>query len=88
MTNSSSKPQETTTALLLAAAAAVATATTAWWWNSTNNKRQRRSRRRPKLQPQSPVPSDIAISQAIVREVGLLSMEEVGNEYVRSLLLL
>lgn len=34
----------------------------------------------PKLQPKNPVPSDIDISQDIVREVGLLSIEDVAAE--------
>jgi len=39
---------------------------------------QRKKKKR--LQPQDPVPSEIAISQQIVREVGLLSMEDVAKE--------
>ena len=34
----------------------------------------------PKLQPKTPVPSDIQISQDIVREVGLLPIEQVALE--------
>jgi hypothetical protein len=34
----------------------------------------------PKLQTKTPVPSDIEISQQIVKEVGLLSMEEVARQ--------
>jgi len=34
----------------------------------------------PKLQPKTPVPSDIDISQDIVREVGLLPIETVASE--------
>jgi hypothetical protein len=34
----------------------------------------------PLLQTQSPVPSDIAISQQIVKEVGLLSLEDVARQ--------
>jgi len=34
----------------------------------------------PKLVPKTPVPSDIQVSQDIVKEVGLLSIEEVAKE--------
>jgi hypothetical protein len=34
----------------------------------------------PLLQTQSPVPSDIAISQQIVKEVGLLSLDDVARQ--------
>lgn len=34
----------------------------------------------PKLQPKTPVPSDIEVSQEIVREVGLLPIEDVSRE--------
>jgi hypothetical protein len=34
----------------------------------------------PKLQTKTPVPSDIEISQQIVKEVGPLSMEEVARQ--------
>ena len=50
---------------------ATVVAAVAWWIHQ---------RRRPKLQPKTPVPSDIEISQSIVREVGLLTMEQVGKE--------
>ena len=32
------------------------------------------------LQPKAPVPSDIAVSQSIVQEVGLISMEELAKQ--------
>jgi len=35
---------------------------------------------RPKLQPKTPVPSDIEVSQQIVNEVGLLPIEDVARE--------
>ena len=66
MSPSSIKQQE---ALLLAATVMAAVA---WWIHQR--------RQRPKLQTKTPVPSDIEISQTIVREVGLLTMEQVGNE--------
>ena len=34
----------------------------------------------PKLKPRTPVPSDIEISQDIVNEVGLLSIEKLAKE--------
>ena len=34
----------------------------------------------PKLQPKTPVPSDIEISQDIVREVGLLPIADLAKE--------
>lgn len=34
----------------------------------------------PKLVTKNPVPSDIQISQDIVKEVGLLSIEDVAKE--------
>jgi len=34
----------------------------------------------PKLVPKNPVPSDIAVSQDIVKEVGLLPIAEVARE--------
>eukprot|EP00577_Skeletonema_sp_RCC1716_P029463 CAMPEP_0113381458 /NCGR_PEP_ID=MMETSP0013_2-20120614/5312_1 /TAXON_ID=2843 ORGANISM="Skeletonema costatum, Strain 1716" /NCGR_SAMPLE_ID=MMETSP0013_2 /ASSEMBLY_ACC=CAM_ASM_000158 /LENGTH=55 /DNA_ID=CAMNT_0000263885 /DNA_START=43 /DNA_END=207 /DNA_ORIENTATION=+ /assembly_acc=CAM_ASM_000158 len=34
----------------------------------------------PKLQPKTPVPSDIEVSQDIVNEVGLLPIEDVARE--------
>ncbi len=34
----------------------------------------------PKLQPKSPVPSDIQVSQDIVSEVGLLPIEDLARE--------
>lgn len=34
----------------------------------------------PKLKPTSPVPSDIRISQQIVRDVGLLPVSEVAKQ--------
>lgn len=34
----------------------------------------------PKLVPKTPVPSDIEVSQQIVKEVGLLSIVEVGQQ--------
>jgi hypothetical protein len=37
----------------------------------------------PVLKPKTPVPSDIEVSQSIVREVGLLPIAEVGKQYVR-----
>jgi len=37
----------------------------------------------PSLQPKSPVPSDIEVSQSIVREVGLLPIKELGALYVQ-----
>lgn len=40
----------------------------------------------PALKPKTPVPSDIEVSQSIVREVGLLPITEVGKQYVRLLL--
>ena len=42
----------------------------------------------PKLVPKSPVPSDIAISQSIVQDVGLLPLDELAQQYVPFLLLL
>ena len=36
----------------------------------------------PKLVPKSPVPSDIAISQSIVQDVGLLPLDELAQQYV------
>ena len=36
----------------------------------------------PVLKPKTPVPSDIEVSQSIVREVGLLPITEVGKQYV------
>jgi hypothetical protein len=36
----------------------------------------------PTLQPKTPVPTDIEISQQIVREVGLLPVTEVAKQYV------
>jgi formyltetrahydrofolate synthetase len=35
----------------------------------------------PKLQPKSPVPSDIQVSQDIVRNVGILPIEELAEQY-------
>lgn len=32
------------------------------------------------LRPRTPVPSDIEVSQSIVREVGLLSMQELAQQ--------
>jgi hypothetical protein len=32
------------------------------------------------LQPKTPVPSDIEVSQSIVKEVGLLSMKELAKQ--------
>lgn len=40
----------------------------------------------PVLKPKTPVPSDIEVSQSIVREVGLLPITDVGKQYVLSLL--
>ena len=34
----------------------------------------------PKLQPKTPVPSDIEVSQDIVKEVGLLPIAEIAKE--------
>jgi hypothetical protein len=34
----------------------------------------------PKLVPKSPVPSDIGVSQDIVKEVGLLPIEELAEK--------
>ena len=34
----------------------------------------------PTLQPKTPVPSDIQVSQDIVRDVGLLPIEDVASE--------
>lgn len=34
----------------------------------------------PKLQPKVPVPSDIEVSQSIVKEVGLLPITEIGAQ--------
>jgi hypothetical protein len=36
----------------------------------------------PKLETKTPVPSDIEISQTIVKDVGLLSMDQVAKQYV------
>ena len=36
----------------------------------------------PALKPKSPVPSDIEISQDIVRSVGLAEISEVAKQYV------
>ena len=36
----------------------------------------------PVLETQTPVPSDIAVSQQIVQEVGLLPIEQVAQQYV------
>jgi hypothetical protein len=36
----------------------------------------------PVLKPKTPVPSDIEVSQSIVRDVGLLPITEVGKQYV------
>jgi hypothetical protein len=36
----------------------------------------------PLLQPKSPVPSDIVVSQSIVKEVGLLPLEDLVQQYV------
>lgn len=36
----------------------------------------------PSLQPKTPVPSDIEISQSIVKEVGLLDIDKVAQQYV------
>ena len=36
----------------------------------------------PKLPAKSPVPSDIEVSQQIVKEVGLLPISDVGKQYV------
>ena len=36
----------------------------------------------PKLQPKTPVPSDIEVSQDIVKEVGLLPIDNLAKEYV------
>lgn len=36
----------------------------------------------PPLKPKTPVPTDIEISQQIVREVGLLPIAEVATQYV------
>jgi hypothetical protein len=35
-----------------------------------------------KLAPKTPVPSDIEVSQQIVKEVGLLPISELGKQYV------
>jgi hypothetical protein len=35
-----------------------------------------------KLAPKTPVPSDIEVSQQIVKEVGLLPILELGKQYV------
>lgn len=32
------------------------------------------------LQPKTPVPSDISVSQSIVQEVGLISMQELAKQ--------
>jgi hypothetical protein len=37
---------------------------------------------RPKLVTVTPVPSDIEISQHIVKNVGLLSMKDIAQQYV------
>ena len=37
----------------------------------------------PKLVCRTPVPSDIEVSQQIVKEVGLLSITEVGRQWVQ-----
>ena len=37
---------------------------------------------RPKLQTQTPVPSDIEVSQQIVKNVGLISMKDLAEQYV------
>jgi len=34
----------------------------------------------PKLQPKYPVPSDIQVSQDIVKEIGLLSIRDLAKE--------
>ena len=34
----------------------------------------------PKLVPKTPVPSDIQVSQDIVKEVGLLSIDELAKQ--------
>lgn len=36
----------------------------------------------PRLQPKTPVPSDIEVSQQIVREVGLLPLADLAKQYV------
>ena len=36
----------------------------------------------PKLPAKTPVPSDIEVSQQIVKEVGLLPISDVGKQYV------
>ena len=36
----------------------------------------------PALQPKTPVPSDIQVSMDIVKDIGLLSMEELAEQYV------
>lgn len=40
----------------------------------------------PLLRPKSPVPSDIEVSQQIVKEVGLLPMADLAKQYVLLLL--
>jgi formate--tetrahydrofolate ligase len=37
----------------------------------------------PRLQPKTPVPSDIQVSKDIVKDVGLLPMDQLAQEYVR-----
>ena len=34
----------------------------------------------PQLEPKNPVPSDIQVSQDIVKEVGLLSISELASQ--------
>jgi hypothetical protein len=36
----------------------------------------------PKLVPRTPVPSDIEISQDLVKNVGILPMHELAKQYV------
>jgi len=68
----SSSKDHTVVVVATATAAAVVSAAAYYILHQKN--------RRPKLQPKTPVPSDIEISQDIVREVGLLSMEQVAKE--------
>lgn len=79
-----------------AAGAALTYATTQLWSSTTyedskkkinectydieDSKSTHNTLRYPPLQPKSPVPSDIQISQDIVKEVGLLSTDELAAE--------
>ena len=49
-------------------------------WNHARTMTETNALGYPKLQPKKPVPSDIEVSQSIVKEVGLLPIEDVAKQ--------